>query len=163
MIDVALVPVGEVLDLVLEGGDLRSEDGLLTSVLISLFSDGLAAADDELPDQGTDRRGWWASDVLEEDRASGFGSLLWLLERSSLRNETLVKAEASARDALAWLVSEGIAERVEATASRLDLSTLALEVRILRGSATQGADLWTAELGRTLQVGPVRFALVAVP
>lgn len=163
MIDVALVPVGEILDVVVEGGDLRPEDGLLTSVLISLFTDGLAAADDELPDEGAERRGWWAGEILEEDRASGFGSLLWLLERSTLRNETLVKAEAYARAALAWLVDEGIAERVEATATRLDLTTLFLEVRLVRGSATEGADLWAVELARTLQVGPVRFALVAVP
>lgn len=162
MIDVALVPVGETLDVVLEGGDLRPEDGLLTAVLISLFSDGLAAADDELPDLGTDRRGWWAGQVLDED-GSGFGSLLWLLERSTLRNETMVRAEDSARAALAWLVQEDIAERVEATASRLDLTTLSLEVRVIRGNAAEGADLWAVELSRTLQVGPVRFALVAVP
>ena len=163
MIDVALVPVDETLDLVLEGGDLRTEDGLTTAVLVSLFSDALAAADDELPDLGTDRRGWWAAEVLEEDRSAGFGSLLWLLERSKLRNETLVQAEAHARAALAWLVEEGIAERIEATASRLDGQTLFLEVHLFRGRATVRADLWTAQLAITLEVGPARFALVAVP
>jgi len=163
MIDVALVPVGETLDLVLEDGDLRTEDGLTPAALVSLFSDALAAADDELPDLGTDRRGWWAAEVIEEDRAAGFGSLLWLLERSKLRNETLVQAEAHARAAFAWLLEAGIAERVEATASRLDGQTLFLEVRLIRGQAAERADLWTAQLAVTLAVGPARFALVAVP
>ena len=57
----------------------------------------------------------------------------------------------------------GIAERVEASASRLDLGVLFLEVRLVRGSATERADLWEAELASTLDVGPTRFRLVAVP
>ena len=163
MIDVALVPTGETLDLVLEEGDLRPEDGLRTALLVSLFSDGLADADDPLPDSGSDRRGWWAAEVLEADRAIGWGSRLWLLERSKLTNATLVAAEEYALDALSWLVRAGIAERVEASASRLDLGVLFLEVRLVRGSATERADLWEAELASTLDVGPTRFRLVAVP
>lgn len=163
MIDVALVPTGETLDLALEAGDLKLEHGLLTTVLVSLFSDGLAAADDELPDDGADRRGWWAAEVLEEDRGQGWGSLLWLLERSKLRNETLVAAEAHARAALAWLIEGGIAERVDVTASRFERTTLLLDVRLIRGNATERADLWTAQLATVLEVGPARFALVAVP
>lgn len=163
MIDVALVPTGETLDLVVEGGDLRPESGLRTAVLISLFSDGLAEADDELPDSGSDRRGWWAAQVLEADRGDFFGSRLWLLERSKLRNETLVAAEEYAREALAWLVRAGIAERVDVTATRLDVSTLLLEVRVVRGEAVERADLWRAELEADVELGPTRFRLVAVP
>jgi phage gp46-like protein len=163
VIDVALVPTGETLDLELEAGDLRHENGLTTSVLVSLFSDGLAAADDELPDLGSDRRGWWAAEVLEEDRGRGFGSLLWLLERGKLQNETLVEAEAHASSALAWLVEDGIAERVQVSASRLDRSTMLLAVTLIRGAAVERADLWTAQLALSLEVGPMRFDLVAVP
>jgi phage gp46-like protein len=163
VIDVALVPTGETLDLVVEDGDLRPEEGLRTAVLVSLFSDGLAEADDELPDDGRDRRGWWAAEVLDADRALGWGSRFWLLERAKLTNATLVAAEEYAREALAWLVREGVAERVEASASRLDLGVLFLEVRLVRGSATERADLWEAELSSSLDVGPTRFRLVAVP
>lgn len=163
MIDVALVPTGEVLDLALEAGDLKLENGLLTAVLVSLFSDGLAAADDELPDGGTERRGWWGAEVLDQDRGQGHGSLLWLLERSVLTNETLARAEEYARDALAWLVRARIAQRVTASAQRLDTTTALLSVEIMRGDATERADLWAAQLSASLDVGPTRFVLVAVP
>lgn len=163
MIDVALVPTGETFDLVLEGGDLRLEDGLRTAVFVSLFSDGLADEDDELPDGGPDRRGWWAEEVLEEDRGDAFGSKLWLLERAKLLDSTLVRAEQHVREALAWMLRAGIAERVEVAASRLDRTTMLLEVRLVRGNASERADLWTAELAADLEVGPARFRLVAVP
>jgi len=163
VIDVALVPVSETLDLVLEAGDLRPEAGLRTAVLVSLFSDGLADPDDETPDGGPDRRGWWGAEVLDEDRGDFFGSRLWLLERAALRDATLVEAESHVREALAWLLREGIAERVDVTATRLDRATLSLEVRLVRGAATERADLWSAELAETVEVGPTRFRLVAVP
>lgn len=163
MIDVALVPTGETLDVILEAGDLRSEEGLTTAVLISLFSDALAREEDPLPDDGTDRRGWWAGVVLDRDRGDEHGSRLWLLERERLSNETLVRAEEYAREALSWLVREGIAERIEAAASRLDTGTMLLQVTIARGSAKERADLWTAQLEAALEVGPTRFELVAVP
>lgn len=163
MIDVALVPTGETLDVELVEGDLRLEEGLTTCVLVSLFSDGLAREQDPLPDEGTDRRGWWAGIVLERDRGDEDGSRLWLLERERLSDEVLVRAEEYGREALSWLVREGIAERIEATASRLDLGTMLLELRIVRGSAKERADLWAAQLEVSLEVGPARFDLVAVP
>jgi len=163
MIDVALVPVGESLDLALEGGDLKLEHGLRTAALVSLFSDGLAEADDELPDGGTDRRGWWAAEALETDRGDRWGSRLWLLERAKLLDATLVRAEEHAREAFAWALRVGLAERVEASAARLDLGTMLVEVRLVRGAATQRADLWAAELAAEVEVGPTRFRLVAVP
>lgn len=163
MIDVALVPTGDLLDVVVDGGDLRPESGMTTAVLISLLSDGLAEADDELPDAGADRRGWWAGNVLARDRGDFFGSRLWLLERSKLSNEVLVRAEELVREALAWLVSAGIAERVDVTASRLDNFTLLITVSIVRGEATERPDLWTSQLSATLAVGPTRFQLVATP
>lgn len=163
MIDVALVPTGEALDLVLEAGDLKLEHGLRTAVLVSLFTDATADADDELPDASGDRRGWWAEGLLAEDRGDQFGSLLWLLERSKLSDDVLVAAEEHVRASLDWLRRAGIAERVEVSSSRLDRSTLFLEVRLVRGEAVERADLWTAEFAAELEVGPARFRLVAVP
>lgn len=163
MIDVALVPIDQTLDLELVDGDLRVEEGLTTCVLVSLFSDALAREQDPLPDLGTDRRGWWAGTVLERDRGDEHGSRFWLLERERLSDETLVRAEEYIVEGLAWLVREEIAERVEATASRLDLGTMLVAVRIIRGSAKERPDLWTAQLETSFEVGPARFELVAVP
>ena len=44
-------------DAAVEGHDLALEDGLATAVILSLFLDARARADDTLPDGGTDRRG----------------------------------------------------------------------------------------------------------
>lgn len=38
-------------------GVLTSENDMHTAIIISLFTDGLARADDDY--EGTDRRGWW--------------------------------------------------------------------------------------------------------
>lgn len=40
-------------------GVLTSENDMHTAIIISLFTDGLARADDDY--EGTDRRGWWGS------------------------------------------------------------------------------------------------------
>jgi phage gp46-like protein len=45
------------IDVRLDGGDLSTDDGLETAVLLSLITDRRAEADDVLPDGGTDRRG----------------------------------------------------------------------------------------------------------
>ena len=43
-----------------ETNDLVMSKSLLTSVLVSLFTDARASNDETLPDQNsTDRRGWW--------------------------------------------------------------------------------------------------------
>ena len=43
--------------------DLQGDDGLMTAVIISLFTDARAHDDDPLPDErvgvSSDRRGWW--------------------------------------------------------------------------------------------------------
>lgn len=163
MIDLALAPVGDALDLVLEDGDLRVENGLRTACYVSLFTDGLAAADDELPDTDGSRRGWWGSTVVAGDRPPSLGSKLWLLERSKLTQQTLLAAEAHASDALSWLVEARIAERVEVSASRTAEGALLLEVRLVRGLATERPELWQAELDAVVEVGPTRFRLVGVP
>ena len=69
MIDIALTfdPATFEFDLALAGAgdarDLQGDDGLLTAVIISLFTDARAHDDDPLPDERvgvtSDKRGWW--------------------------------------------------------------------------------------------------------
>lgn len=109
------------IDLVLNSYDLATEDGLRTAVIISLFSDRRAEADDEIPDGSDDRRGWW-SDVL--------GSRLWLLARAKEMPNTLARARAYAIEALQWLIDDGVATAVEVTAEWAQRGVLALGVVI---------------------------------
>ena len=93
-------------------GDLAQGNDLTTAVMLSLFTDGRADEDDVLPD-GNDPRGFWA-DALDGTR---MGSKLWLLERARNLPETFRLAEEYATAALQWLVADGVASKVTATAA----------------------------------------------
>lgn len=150
------------LDLVVEEGDLALDDSFATPALASLFTDSLAHAEDELPG-GTERRGWWAEAILPGEETEAWGCRLWLLERAKLTNDTLGSAEVYAREGLRWLVDRGIVDRVDVAASRLDGSTLFLEVVLVHGEATERAELWEGTTELDLPVGPARVSILAVP
>lgn len=117
MTDVALVWPADAFagDLLLQDGALVSDDGLRTAILISLFSDARAPDGAELPEDGSDRRGWWGDEFAAAqfaDRDSAIGSTLWLLRRAKIMPATLQRAREAAYAALAWLIRDGIASAV---------------------------------------------------
>lgn len=121
---------------------LETEPGLKTAVIISLFSDARAGDDDELPFGETDRRGWWG-DMLAGANGPKLGSKLWLLQREKHTTEVLRRAESYAKDALQWLIDDGIAASVLAIAEWVQeppgpRGFLGLRVEITRPS---GADI----------------------
>lgn len=116
-------------DLSLEGGDLAADDGLETAVILSLFTDRRALAEDRLPDGGSDRRGWWADAYFDRPH----GSRLWLLHREKEQEEVRRRAQEYAEEALAWLVEDHVAETVEVEAWHAGRDTLGLRVVIRRG------------------------------
>lgn len=128
--DIALVYDAEAgaFDLAIAGGDLVADEGLETAVLLSLYTDRRALAEDELPDGGTDRRGWWCDAYSERPH----GSRLWLLSREKELESVLRRAKEYASEALAWLVEDGIAESVEVDAVHLRRNVLQLIVGIQR-------------------------------
>ena len=93
-------------DICVVGADLLAEDGLDTAILISLFTDA-RVREDELPPGHTWRRGWWGDDV--EDEPDITGSKLWVLRRSKATQEVLVRARGYIREALAWMIRDGVA------------------------------------------------------
>ncbi|MFG6500137.1 phage GP46 family protein [Sulfitobacter sp. 1A15106] len=109
-------------DWVLEGGDLRDNAVLLTSIILCVFSDARAPDDRDLPTSADDRRGWWGDqvDVRAEDGETELGSLLWLYERSAITDETLKGIKDTVYDSLQTLEDQGaIASRaVEVEADR---------------------------------------------
>jgi len=86
-------------------GDLASGNDLQTAILISLFTDRLANADDEF--DGNDRRGWWG------DGEYRIGSRFWLLQRQKLTTDVALKAEQYAKEALQWLVDDGVVKTIQ--------------------------------------------------
>ncbi len=116
MTDVALIPpdgftTDFACDVEVALGDLVPDDGLDTAILLSLFCDRLANADDDLPDLSGDRRGWWA-DAYPDVVGDLWGSRLWLLKRSKQTSDTLTKAQEYAQEALAWMVTDQVASSV---------------------------------------------------
>ncbi len=124
-------PTGPSFEYALEDGDLESDEGLETAVVISLFSDRRAGADDDPPGGPEDKRGWWG-DALAEKEGDRIGSRLWLLAREKNIPRDINKARAIAEEALAWLVEDGIAERVVVTAEALAPEVLGLTIEIHR-------------------------------
>ena len=111
-------------------GALAEDDGLRTAVLLSLFLDRRAGTQDPLPDAGTpDRRGW-VGDALAAVPGDRIGSRLWLLRREKQLPGVPPRAEAHAREALAWLLDAGIASAIEVSAAWQGQGLLALAVRI---------------------------------
>lgn len=118
-------------DFAVSGGALTADSDLQTAVLISLFTDRRAEADDPLPDQMASRRGWWG-DALGKRR---IGSRLWLLSREKQLREVVNRAREYAEEALAWLVDEGIAKRVTVQAEIVQAGVIGLAIQIERNQA----------------------------
>lgn len=91
--------------------DFVREDSLATAMVLSLMCDRTAQPGEVEP--GADRRGWWP-DAFAED-GDRFGSRLWLLEREKQTEQTLQRARAYVREALAWVVEDGFATGIELT------------------------------------------------
>jgi len=134
-------------DWVMDGPDIESDDGMLTAVTISLLTDRLADADDDIPDAPgigqpgiADRRGWWGDTVPSsstDKKPDLIGSRLWLLARASATPQTATLAKGYIQEALAWMIEDGVAGRVN-VAARIDpqnSDALAVGIQIVRTAA----------------------------
>lgn len=126
MSDAALTMTEAGGDILLNGADLARDDGLETAVIISLFTDRRATPE-QMPAGQDDRRGYWGD--LSADQT---GSLLWLLSREKQLPQILSRAEQYCREALAWLVDDKIAARVECSAAYVAPGWMALAIDVYR-------------------------------
>jgi phage gp46-like protein len=117
-------------DLATKNGDIATDYGLLSAVLVSLFTDRRANGDDVVPDNSGDRRGYWG-DTYPEVAGDLIGSRLWLLSREKQLPDVLQRAQTYAEEALAWLVEDGIARSVAAPAEWIDRGVLGILIDIL--------------------------------
>lgn len=100
-------------------GDLATAPSIESAVRVSLFTE----------------RGWWA------DAYNGrqIGSRLHELDRAKKAGggSLLLQARDYAREALAWLVEDGIAARVEVRTSWLAADALGIEVVVTQPTGTK--------------------------
>lgn len=137
--DIALAwdPLNARGDWSIEAGQLALGDDLASAILISLFSDRVLP-DDQLPPDGTgDRRGWWADTY----RGQPLGSRLWTLERGVKSNgpALLASAKDMCLEALSWLVSDGVAARIDVTTFWLAANKLGIMIKIAKPTGTPQA------------------------
>ena len=133
MSDVALILKDDLnagFDLDFENGDFKKDGGLETAVAISLFTDR-RIGDEQLPQGTTDKKGWWG-DLFPEVDQDKIGSRLWLLAREKRTTEVLRKAEDYAKEALNWLVEDGVATSIIASASYNESKFLLLAIEIVK-------------------------------
>lgn len=174
MADIATVVVQDIttgvfsLDLFLDGADLYTEYGLATAIWISLFSDREARADDKLPDDTLDRRGWWGDSFPTGGGAKRdlIGSRLWLLQGKPQNGQTASLAKAYVREALAWLIEDEVAQSIQINTAWIARDKLSIGITISqRGAAGSLASMqfdyvWSPSLvmggdtGQPIQVGP---------
>lgn len=136
-------------DLAIAGGGLVMDGGLTTAVMMSLFTDRRANADDPsdpLTDDG-DRRGW-AGDLLN-DPGDRIGSRIWLLRRAKLTQETASLLETYAAESLQWLLDDGVADTVVCTATIMPPEAISLVNQIFRDGKPLGRwdFVWKAQAG----------------
>lgn len=143
-------------DLAIENGDLALEEGLASSAVVSLFSDGRAPASVSLP-AGSSRRGFWGAGEGES-----FGSLLWLLDREKITPTTIERMRAYAADALQWMVDEGIADQVEVVAERGDTYQVNLQIQLRRGAARRWEKVWAGTDADPLLISGLRVQILTL-
>lgn len=135
---------------------ILATDGLRLAVMISLFSDRRVEDGTVVPANDGDLRGWWADEfaIVPGDK---IGSRLWLLDRSTGADNVAIEAQQYAEEALAWLIEDRVASRVDVVAEFED-STLTLEITIERPSGDPASfrfsAAWDAEAA-ALKLPPV--------
>lgn len=135
--DVALVWIDGLIDLAIVDDDLAEDDGLQTSALLSLFTDRRAEPDDALPAADGDRRGW-CMDEFSAVLGDLMGSRLWLLDRSTRREDIARRSEEFIREGLAWALADKVTDEIDVAVTLTD-SEIVYVVTIYRPTGDPAA------------------------
>lgn len=105
-------------------------DPLTRAVVISLFTHRRADPDDnaDVP------MGWWGDTwpAVANDR---YGSKLWLLQRSKLTNDLVNRVRTYLREALQWMLDDGVVTRIDIEVQRTGINELGNRIVLWRGKA----------------------------
>lgn len=95
--------------------DAKLTGGLGSAIFISWFSDRRARADEVANPML--RRGW-IGDMVSDDPDDRHGSGLWLYEQRRLTPEVAAGVAAEARNALQWMIDDGLITYATVTVTR---------------------------------------------
>lgn len=136
------------IDIEIVDGDLRGDETLETSALISMFTDQ-RITDDELPDGQISKRGWWG-DMFTKIDGDQIGSKVWLFERNTITNSHLAQIEDKVVQGFDWMLKDGVAQSVACTAVRNGTYTVKISVSIKRPDGTDDkfSAIWDTQAQR---------------
>lgn len=100
-------------ELTISHDGLSRDEGMVTLVLICLFTDVRADTDDIIPDNSSDPRGW-PGDTFSD---YPWGSKLWLLDREKLTETVRMRVEDYALLSMQPLLRSGYARNATVTAT----------------------------------------------
>ena len=127
--DLYLEPGPDGADIIIDGGEPRLTGGLGNAVYLSLFTES-----------------WWGNEVSEPSER--YDSLLPSVLRGILTNQMRLDAIEAARSALAWMVDERVADRVEVMARIISSSVLEITVTVFQaGDEQRYSHNWDAQRG----------------
>ena len=131
-----------VFDIEIENGVIKREDGFDTALNLSMLTYGRAPASRVVKPEN--RRGWLGNTVSPVI-GRNIGSLMWLLNQRRLRQATLNEAISFSREALNWIVEDGLAQKIEVTGTIIPQTgiQLAITITALNGETeTYYINLW---------------------
>lgn len=97
-------------------GNTKTDGGLITAIEDSLLTNAPAKPGDPVPPDAP-REGWWG-DAYAEVPGDVRGSRLWIIQMLADNAETEALARTYAEEALEWLVTDGVSDRVEVLLDR---------------------------------------------
>lgn len=75
--------------------------------------------------------GWWG-DSYPSIANDKIGSRLYLLTRSKLNNQTANFAKIYIKEAVQWMINDGLASRIDVSVKRIDLTVLVATINIFK-------------------------------
>ncbi|OTQ72053.1 hypothetical protein B6C99_11560 [Gilliamella sp. N-G2] len=100
---------------------------LYRALIISLFTFRRKNTSDE----SEHPYGWWG-DSYPSIANDKIGSRLYLLARSKLTNQTANFAKIYIKEAVQWMIDDGIASRIDVSVMRTDLTVLVATINIYK-------------------------------
>ncbi len=130
-----------VLDLTVVDSVFDTVDGLETAIIISLLTDARAASSVVF---SPSRRRGWVGNILTADSGRQLGSRLWTFHQSRLTDAILNDIAVASEQAFAWMIEDGVARSVSATALRTDIRAVTINIDIvtIEGREERYAVLW---------------------
>ena len=114
------------LQLSADGTQFRGAEGFETAIPTSLFTDARAPASavaDPI------RRRGWIGNLLTLDINRELGGLVWLYEQSRLTVDLLNQIRVAARQAVNWMVEDGVVLEIDVTTRVIDSRSIEILIQ----------------------------------